>query len=252
MGRTKRKAVHTPPTSPKKTHRKKNRKRVHPLNRVHPLKRHIDEGSNTRPDDDVRRNAVFAGTSYQTTANERRDFFTQHMGDNTGWTLDETLSDTWRAVWVNEDSKSVMTSFRGTKEFTDLPADVHLAMGMPEHSYRFRQTAMLYGDVLDKYDGYNQQLSGHSLGGALNKFVERLYQGRIDEVHNFNPGSGVGDVVKGIHSAITGTVNENVHDYFIHGDPLSVLGGLDSYSRNHYYGTAEGASNPHSLSNFYL
>lgn len=250
MGRTKRKTVHksSPPPSPKEEHKRKRPRR----RRVHPLNRHIEAGSNTRPDEDVRRNAVFAGTSYQATAKERRDFFTQHMGNDTGWSLDEKMSNPWRAVWVNEDSKSVMTSFRGTKELTDLPADVHLALGMPEHSVRFRLTAMSYRDVLDQYEGYNQQLSGHSLGGSLNKYVERLYPDRIDEVHNFNPGSGLGDVLKGAFSAITGHTNDKMHDYFIHGDPISVLGGLDSYSQNHYYGTAEGASNPHSLSNFYL
>lgn len=104
--------------------------------------------------------------------------------------------------------------------------------------------------ILEGYRGYKHYLAGHSLGGTINKYLRSVFGDAIHEVHNFNPGAGLGAVLKAGFNWLTGKNDPNSHDHFVKGDPLSVLGHLDPGSAAHHREAEEG-SHPHSVDQFY-
>ena len=154
--------------------------------------------------------------------------------DTAGWVLDEENTTKRHTVWVNEDSKEVVTSFRGTAGLDDLPADMAIAFGTPAFNKRFKDSARDYGDILEQYADHTHVLSGHSLGASINNHLHQIYGDRIDSIHNFNPGSGVNAVLSGLGQKLDNQDYSNIHSYYVHGDPISTLGQLNGTHNVHH------------------
>lgn len=191
--------------------------------------------------------AKFANTSYERLASSRIS-----LVNDDAWQYDTHVSDKHQAVFVNPETKEVVTSFRGTKELDDLSTDLAIAIGAEQVSKRFRKQARDYQKVLDKYgEGYTHNLSSHSLGGTLNNYIQHKFKGRVSNVYNFNPGSSAAHAHKGIRSRLKGEFHSNIHNFLIAGDPISTLTVASAGSTNVLIDPQkEGASNPHSLENF--
>jgi hypothetical protein len=206
-------------------------------------------------DAETKKWAAFADTSYQSGRRNRQRALRQHSGlnqeDLADWIYEEDFSNKFTSVFVNHETKQVVTSFRGTKGIEDLPADVAIAFGHPGATRRFQQAVLDYEEILDSYTGFDHILSSHSLGGSLNNFVNEVHRDRVHQVHNFNPGSGVAAVLGGLHDTVQQADYSNVHSYYVHGDPISTLGQVNQSHNVHHVKCLEGTVNCHSLAQFY-
>lgn len=103
-----------------------------------------------------------------------------------GWEYDNALSDTYTGVW-NHKIHGPHISYRGTKDTSDLLADLHVATGSRSHP-RFREALDKYDAVKAKY-GRVPSISGHSLGGTVAHHVEDARKGDRVITHLYHPGS---------------------------------------------------------------
>jgi hypothetical protein len=125
--------------------------------------------------------------------------------DRDGFILDRELSDRETKVFVNENTRTVVLSFRGTKEAKDIGSDVAIATGYEDYNPRFKGSLKKFDEVYAKYgNSYTYDTTGHSLGGQLATYVDR----NRDNVHenlSFSRGSGVGELFR--------SRPENTYDY---------------------------------------
>lgn len=147
------------------------------------------------------------------------------------------------AVFVDRDHQAVYTSFRGTKvsDADDLLTDTALVVGQEQSTARFRNSAENYGKVLKDYEGYQHIAVGHSLGGSVAEYMKTVHGGHVNQVHSFNPGSGIKSAEQGSR--------DNVFKYHIRGDPVSVI---SSDQKNTTIYEKHPDSNAHSVQQFLL
>lgn len=176
----------------------------------------------------------------------------QSAGAQYGFELDEDLSGKWQAIYVNNETQEVVSSFRGTKptDTSDLYADLHVAIGTPGLSNRFKNAESVFEKVNDKYQDHDLLLTGHSLGGSINLHLNKKYEGEIAEVHNFNPGSGVLAATTSLEHQVTKPDNSHVHQYFIHGDMIASSGRGDPSYTEHVIPPCAKSMNPHTIKQF--
>ncbi len=194
--------------------------------------------------------AKFANSAYKETTAEKLAAV-----DNEEWRLDKLLKNNERVdVWVNDSTKEVIMSNRGTdaKSLHDLSTDVALAFGFSSATKRFKESEKHYQSVVKKYDPseYKHSLVGHSLGGSVNTHIYHNNKDTVHSVHNFNPGSSVDSVLKGLHHKVTKADHSKVNQYFIKGDDISGFGRGDSSYTNHELHKRENSGNEHSLDQF--
>lgn len=200
-------------------------------------------------DEDVVYHAAFADTAYKP-MNEKEATLERHLGQDHGYELDRTLTNTHQTVFVNTSLKRVITANRGTADVDDLMTDVALVKGHESTTRRFRQSAKHFEKVLGKYDSYEHILTGHSLGGSVNDYLDSRFNGSIHEIHNYNRGASAKAALQGLAGKITKVERPHVHDYYVAGDPISTLGMMDGTRNIHLVKPYEDSSNPHSLSQF--
>jgi hypothetical protein len=145
----------------------------------------------------------------------------------------------------------VVTSYRGTdlKDSDDLHTDALLAVGLENFTSRFKRAEKSYQSILNDYPKHNHVLASHSLGAAINLRVAEAYP-RVQEVHNYNPGSSVQAVRKNIKATLAGSDKSHIHSYFIEGDLISTMGRGDPSHQFHVLPMLAGSANPHSLDQF--
>lgn len=221
---------------------------------LHGLIMNARSGPRNRGDLDptIKKYAAFAQSSYVRRRDDKESKLSKHLGDNHGYTLDRNLTNKHMSVWVNEDEKEVVTSFRGTnvKDAEDLATDAHIAVGLENMSQRFRRSEREFKTVLDHYDGFNHVLASHSLGATLNTRMAHVYRDQVTDVHNYNPGSSVSAVLSGLKNKITGTDNSHIHTYHVAYDPISMLAAGDTSHDVHIIDPLRGSVNAHSLDQF--
>jgi hypothetical protein len=199
-------------------------------------------------DEDIRTMAVFADAAYKRTTRDRESMIQKHI--DTDWIVDRDLSNHETAVFVNKEKNQVVTAFRGTKDVVDLHTDLAIVVGHEKMTKRFRKADKEYGQILNKYQGFNHSLSGHSMGGSINMYLAERYDGFIDEVHNFNPGSSVSSVRGKLKGVFDKRDRSHINDYFIHGDALSTMGRGDPGHTQHVLAPLKGSTNFHSIDQF--
>jgi len=123
--------------------------------------------------------AVASKSAYQMFGQEPRDeriTRTQAMFDsflpNSGYKIDESLTNSRRTVFKNDDSKDVIIAHRGTKvsknDLKDLKADGKIFFNKHEDSKRFQKAVDRdHQDIKNfKKNGFSVTLTGHSLGAT--------------------------------------------------------------------------------------
>jgi len=155
-------------------------------------------------DEDDQKFAIASKASYQMFGKEPREeriTRTQAMFDsflpNSGYKIDESLTNSRRTVFKNDDSKDVIIAHRGTKvsknDLKDIKADAKIFFNKHEDSKRFQKA--VDKDAIDikqfKKDGYNVTLTGHSLAGATAMLSSRANRTKA-VVYNAG-GSAYGD-----------------------------------------------------------
>jgi hypothetical protein len=114
-----------------------------------------------------------------------------------GYVLDTDLSLDRVKVFVNYVYRSVTVAFRGTYTKSlgsikdDLRSDIAIAFGLESSNKRFHDSNKLFHVVKDKYPGYKIDVTGHSLGGQITKYMTDRNLDVVDTNYIFSRGSGV-------------------------------------------------------------
>lgn len=169
-----------------------------------------------------------------------------------GYQYDKSLSNERTAVYHNSKLNRNVIAHRGTTlNMKDLKSDALIAIGAENLDSRTKQSKEITKRTMEKYAGATTSHTGHSLAGSQSKLMSKAFN---QQATLFNPGSGfsVGAVkdkllcnnpIKSLRPAHC----DKQTSYHIAGDPISLLGRLDS-------GTTRTLLpkrlNTHSLSNF--
>lgn len=193
------------------------------------------------PDSDVAFYALQSNAVYKE-KKDRMSFVKEKLGTTGSWRRDHRFAKDQSEVWVNMDTKKVLTVFRGTSTddlTSDVMTDIGIALGYEGKTGRFKKSVQEFEKIVDKYDDYEHVVAGHSLGGAIAYHVKQTHPDLVDEVHMFNPGTGLGK--EGVHT-------DGVHGHYVIGDPISALG----YTANHevHMYKRKKDNNPHTIDNF--
>ena len=135
------------------------------------------------------------------------------------WVRDQDLDDSLFSVWVDEGDKEVHVALRGTKmNYDDLAADWSIIVS--NSSGKVDEIREYLEKVVDKYDGYELDVSGHSLGG--NELIEAFEGGEglegYGRVNLFNPGY---TPTHNLDEAKEAVADDRMHFYLNSGDLLS-------------------------------
>lgn len=168
--------------------------------------------------------APFAAAGYERNVTGKKRKLEQYgQGD---FDYDKARSNKEMHVYVNHKTKEVVTVNRGTQESDDMITNWAIAAGIEHITPRFKRAKSQYADVLKTYEkdeegnDYKHYLVGHSLGGTINNALYVRYGDQIDGVFNFNPGSAGKPAI----GTDTRVFHENVHNFYVENDPVSILG----------------------------
>ena len=90
-------------------------------------------------------------------------------GGVTGFDMDRSESNSKRGVFVNNDTKEVIISHRGTDPSmaANLTTDAAIALGVEGFTRRYKNARDRDAETIAKYPDHKVSLTGHSLGGAV-------------------------------------------------------------------------------------
>lgn len=161
-----------------------------------------------------------------------------------GFSMDTQESNSKRAVFVNEATKQVVISHRGTDPTTaaNLSTDFAIALGLESMTRRYKNATARDAATKEKYKGYNLHLTGHSLGGSI---ATRSAVANNIPASVYNPGSGLLNVSHFLKPKKQGRVT----NYTTLGDPLSLTSKLRPTKK--VYVAQKKGFNAHALANFY-
>jgi len=133
-----------------------------------------------------------------------------------GYHLDKNLSTVESQVWVNKHGK-VVVSFRGTTNAKDLKTDAKI-VARSRSDARFTDAKKLTEKVINRYGKGNVNITGHSLGGTIGRYVSSelgISQGAV-----FNPGASPSEYGKHVDKTKLKTIINHL-------DPVShsLIGG---------------------------
>lgn len=190
-------------------------------------KMNVETGAPLQQKDSMTKMATFAKAAYFKDNATRQRYVDARLPDS-GYVIDNTVSGPYSSVFVNSTTKNVITSFRGTdpRNLRDLKSDALIAAGLSDLDERMRTSTHYQQSIMKRYPDYSFSLASHSLGGTINKYVSRdLGVNNFEEIHNFNRGSGLGDLSENITRANTNMWKRanNVYDYRVEGDVISLL-----------------------------
>lgn len=200
------------------------------------LKEEIERARSRRTvPEDVSLMARFADSAYK---DIQERVVSIPLSERDQWSYLEHLSSEEVAVWQHADESQIITSHRGTANFSDVGTDVALVLGIEEQTDRFKRANEHYERILQEFppDEYSHTLVGHSLGGAINEYIFSKHYNEIDRVHNFNPGAAFAEMTEKLkfltrrseeERALLEARGDKVANHHIEGDPISTLKRLD-------------------------
>ena len=117
---------------------------------------------------------------------------------NTGFHLDNQLSDGEHKVFFNPATKKAVVAYRGTdmhdpkRIWSDLRSDFNIMLGQEKNDKRFQNANAQFELAAEKYkkQGYTLDTTGHSLGGSLATHVNRSNPNQVRENLSFSRGAG--------------------------------------------------------------
>jgi hypothetical protein len=126
-----------------------------------------------------------------------------------GYHIDKSLSDEETKVYVNKKGK-VIVSFRGTTTPEDIITDAEIIGG--QRGKRFDKSAEQVRQVIKKYGQENIEVTGHSLGGTIARYISDKFglKGKA-----FNPGASPTELTA------TKESGRNIKTIINAGDPIS-------------------------------
>ena len=237
-------------------------KRKHKPPRAHHHSRGQNVVQNRRDvDPDVFAYARFADAAYKKAGPETPTYInaTTKKGPRR-YDYVPSLSHDIVTVYVQPDTREVVTSFRGTdvSDPSDLLADAAIGLGLVRNSSRFIAADEAFQDILDKYppSEYSHILASHSLGGALNKHVYDSHHEQITHAYNYNPGSSPFAATQpafinaNLFSQVYG-YDDKLTSIHVSGDWISKAVEADMSHENIVINPLPNTNNPHSISQFF-
>jgi len=154
-----------------------------------------------------------------------------------GYQLDESLSTPLVAVYKN--NSTIILGFRGTSKFEDLKTDYQILKGT-SNDPQFREAEQIYQRVKSLHPNLNIIATGHSKGGSLALYLNRLHNIKAEV---FNPGIGLSE---------SNPNSNNATLHIIKGDPISSLAGIKNIGIVKTYKSiySDNALKAHLMSNF--
>jgi hypothetical protein len=116
------------------------------------------------------------------------------IGNDIDYTLDKELSTPNHKVFIDNKDNDVVVSFAGTYKNEDYISDAALALGLLDHTRRFKDSRSLIENIKFKYKQSPILAIGDSLGGSIAESVGD----KVDRVITHNKGSSFFDVGKSI------------------------------------------------------
>ena len=91
-------------------------------------------------------------------------------------------------AYLDEQTKTLLISARGTADTQDVKADAALALNALTSTSRYQQDKRVMDSIVARYSPsiYSYYITGHSLGGAIDNQLKRDYP-FIKEAVEFNP-----------------------------------------------------------------
>lgn len=178
------------------------------------------------PDDDkVELQRRFSKYAYESDLNDIQDQI-----KDTDYVLDTSKSGREQKVFVNPGKKNVVVAYRGTKladkskRFKDLVSDLSIMIGLQRFNRRFSQSQNRFDSVYNKYQDYDIETTGHSLGGSLAEYINTNNPDKVTNSITFSRGTGPMDLIY--------KKSNTVYDVSNSYDAISAFGRL----RNRMYG----------------
>ena len=164
-------------------------------------------------------------------------------GGVTGFDMDRSESNSKRGVFVNNDTKEVIISHRGTDPSmaANLTTDAAIALGVEGFTRRYKNARDRDRETILKYPDHKVSLTGHSLGANIS--TNSSIANNVP-AHVFNAGSGL---LNFSHFLKPKKQKRNITHYTTVGDPLSLTAKLKPTKQVF---VAQKGMNPHSLDNF--
>lgn len=99
-------------------------------------------------------------------------------------------------AYLNDQTKTLLVSARGTADTQDIKADAALALNALPSTSRYQQDRRVMDSIVARYppSQYSYYITGHSLGGAIDNQLKRDYP-FIKEAVEFNPAFQPKDLV---------------------------------------------------------
>jgi len=174
---------------------------------------------------------------------------------NSGYKIDESLTNSRRTVFTNDDSKDIIIAHRGTKvsknDLKDIKADAKIFFNKHEDSKRFQKAIDKDNEDIKNFkkNGYSVTLTGHSLGATTAMLSSRANQtksvvfnagGSAYGDHGFQTGKFLSNsTIGGVLGAVILPSGFQVKD------KLGMLNKLEKKQKKnikHYYTTADPVS----------
>jgi hypothetical protein len=151
-------------------------------------------------------------------------------------------------AYLNDQTKTLLISARGTADTQDVKADAALALNALSSTARYQQDRRVMDSIVARYppSSYSYYITGHSLGGAIDNQLKRDYP-FIKESVQFNPAFQPKDLV---------SRQSGIKRYYTKTDFLYKLGGrflpnVQTIEPNRFTGLkALDALTGHKLENF--
>jgi hypothetical protein len=148
-------------------------------------------------DSNTREKQALSKLAYVSLKSEKEESTMRKETARLGYQFDPSLSSDETKVFVNPDTQKVVVAYRGTQlkdsksRWKDLKSDAALAFGLEKYDKRFQESNKHFKKVKEKYPDYKLDLTGHSLGGQISKYVTDNNLEDVNSNITFSRGTGL-------------------------------------------------------------